>query len=98
MPRKIVANLHGEQLCFNCVRFVDEDSNYCGCEISVSCSSVGRKLWNALRNVVFLLLLHVTLKYTTVSYYDTSVVSRPSVHTVLFHRNTPCCCISSHSS
>ena len=98
MPRKIVANLHGEQLCFNCVRFVDEDSNYCGCEISVSCSSVGRKLWNALRNVVFLLLLHVTLKYTTVSYYDTSVVPRPSVHTVLFHRNTPCCCISSHSS
>ena len=76
MPREIVANLHGEQFCFNCVKFIDEDSNCCGCEISISCSSVGRKLWDTLRNVVFLLLLHVTLKYTTVSLY-TALVSFP---------------------
>ena len=78
MPREVVANLHGESLCFSCVRFIDEDSDCCGCEISISCSSVCRKLWDTLRNVIFLLLLHVTLKYTTVSLY-TALVSSPDL-------------------
>jgi len=66
MQSEIVANLYGESLCFSHVRFRDEESNCCGCEISICCS-ISKKVWEALRNIVFLILMHLALKYTIVS-------------------------------
>jgi len=66
MQSEIVANLYGESLCFSHVRFRDEESNCCGCEISICCS-ISKKVWETLRNIVFLILMHLALKYTIVS-------------------------------
>lgn len=66
MQSEIVVNLYGESLCFSHVRFRDEESNCCGCEISICCS-ISKKVWETLRNIVFLILMHLALKYTIVS-------------------------------
>ena len=66
MQSEIVANLYGESLCLSHVRFKDEESNCCGCGISICCS-ISKKLWETLRNVIFLILMHLALKYIIVS-------------------------------